>query len=251
MNGNMKGPAIGTGCIGMGFIILSLPLVIQEMTYLYFVYYFAFFFILGGLIIFVRLTALSYRVAESRGGSRILNEEVHFYALEFSKVTAVAVIAFHYPWWAFIVWVVLDCADGFLLSYQKRSLPLRHKIDKFTDFLCQIPLFYVAFQLWVDIPILTAAFTIFFILLVIKSALFVCTGNRDALLYLPGAFAILYFVVTTFYRFFPTQFAVIVGNSHNLIICIAVVLVICTFYEVIYNGVLARLRYQVDEGGRE
>ncbi|NVM28290.1 MAG: hypothetical protein HWN65_05570 [Candidatus Helarchaeota archaeon] len=251
MNGSMKGPAIGAGFLGIGFIILYSHLLIEEISYLYVTYTFAFFFILGGLTVFVRLTALTYRVAESRGGFRTLNEEVHFYALEFTKVTAVTFFAFYYPWEAFLMWVILDCMDGFTLSYGKRSLPLRHKIDKFTDFLCQIPLFIVALQLWADLPVLSIFFTAFFILLAIKTALFVITGNRDALLYLPGAFAILYLVVTTLYTFFPSQFSVIFGNVHNTIACIAVVLVICTAYEVIYNGVLIRLRYRVQKGGRE
>lgn len=236
----VKGTVIAGIFIITGFTVLLSHLFINQVEYLYLLVTYAFVFILTGLTIFVKLTANAYGVQSLEGGFEELKKETHFYILEFAKVVSVLALAFYYPFETFILFVILDCLDGFSIPYRTRSLLLRHRIDKLTDFLCQIPFFIVALQLW---PSLAVIFSIAFVFVVIKTVVFLTTGKRDALLFIPNFFFFLFFVTAVVFQFFPIYFGDLFGSVYNQIIVIAVILLVSTAYEVIYNGILGFLRY--------
>jgi hypothetical protein len=239
-----KQVAIAASFIGVGFISLLFYYLLPAVSSQYLFVAYAFIFILIGQTIFGRIVTRAYpakRTTFKEGF--ILGEDVHFFVIEFTKVIAVVVLTFSFPLEAFAIWVILDCLDGLVLPYKKRSLTLRHQIDKLTDLLCQIPFFFLSLYLW---PQLTVLFSIFFILTIINMAGYLTSGNRDVLVYVPNAFIFLYIIALGAYLLYPTWFTLLFGDTSTVIILTAVLLLAGTIYEVVYNGIFMRLRYRVD-----
>ncbi len=159
--------------------------------------------------------------------------------LEFAKVFAVCLLALKFPFEAFIIFFILDILDGWILAYRKRSLILRHRIDKFTDFLCQIAFYLIAIQLW---PSLLVILTVFFVLAFIKTLFFIKTGNRNWLIGLPGFFPIFFFFGLIIDRFYMSL-TLFLSDMTSMIVFSIIIVVVAVLYEAIYNGVLFRLRY--------
>jgi hypothetical protein len=240
-----KKPAlgIGAGLIGIGLGSLLMYEYVLELSYSYVIFLYAFMLVLGGLAIFTRVTTQLYQ-SESRCGEnefQILGQEVHFFVLEFTKVLSAVLLAFHYPLEALGLWVILDCLDGITLPHRVRSLTLRHKIDKFTDFLCQVAFYAAACRMWSDLFLYLTAF---FLLSVVKTVGYVSTGNRNVLIYIPNVFLFFNLFALALSYFLPSWFAFIFGNFYHIIIFTALMLIVSATYELIYNGIFLRFRYQ-------
>lgn len=179
---------------------------------------------------------------------RLLNDQTHFYILEVTKVVVTVWLTLYYPFETFILFVILDTLDGFSLTYRIRTLTLRHRIDKFTDFLCFIPFFFKALLLWPD---LTLLFLIFFFLNILKTFIYITSGKRDILLYIPNLFLFLYISLLGCHYFYPEVFPFLLANPSYMIIFLAGLLIVSVIYELIYNGVLYRYRYRPRRRRRE
>ena len=200
----------------------------------------------AGLVLLIeRAREMPCRTSHSNKGSefRILSANCYFFVLEFAKVVSVVFLVPLYPLEAFFLFVVLDCLDGLSLSHEKRSLMLRHRIDKCTDFLSQIPMYLVTLLLW---PELFLIFTIFLILSLIKTVWFVWTGQRRVLVYLPCFFLVFYLSRSIMHYFFRS-FDWIFTNFFCTVFFTLLIMIIAVFYELIYNGILYRLRYSEEE----
>ena len=239
-----KGYIIAVLFIAIGSITLSLNCFIHLDYFLAMVICFAFIFLLGGFTILNRHIVRIYAVQETKlhDDFELLKNETQFYILEFAKVVTVFLLGSVYPLEAFFVFLFMDCVDGWWLPYEKRSLTLRHRIDKFTDFLCQIMFFIVALQLWSSFAYL---WTILFILTVLKSVAFLKTGNRNHLIYIPNIFLVMYPITLMMERFFPFYFTLTFSSLYYTILYIAIMLTIAALYEAFYNGLLSSFRYRI------
>jgi hypothetical protein len=240
----LKGVAIATSFICVGLSSFFIYHFIEEVSYTYLLFAYMFLFVLGGVSVFAKLTARAYQVerTEFSRGYELLNQNHYFFMLEAAKVISVLFLTYFYPLEAFLLWVFLDCLDGFSLPYRKRSLTLRHQIDKFTDFLCIVPFYMYAIRVWPDLLIY---FTVLFVLNLVKTIGYVSTGNRDLLVYIPNIFVFAYASLVILLRFFPTYLSLIVGNLYNLMIFTAIMLIMSAIYEFTYNGAFIRLRYRI------
>jgi len=227
----------------LGICILTLHMLFEfPITYVYIQFSFALLFALGGITIFIRLSTRIYQHSPAPPVGvefKALSADIHFFVLEFAKVFSVCLLVFKFPFEAFILFFILDILDGFILAYRKRSLILRHRIDKFTDILCQIAFYLVAIQLW---PSLQVILTVFFLLAVVKTIFFLKTGNRNWLIGLPGFFTTFLFFGLIIDRFYMSLTAFL-SDMPAMIAFTIVIVVVSVFYEAIYNGVLYRIRY--------
>jgi len=257
--GIRKGYVMGVLLVIFGLYCLSLNLIFTfSFAYIYVQLAFTLLFIIGGLAILIRLSAKvhqhTYTPVHDKGQSlameirsefQILSADTHFFIIEFAKVAAVILLAMAYPLEGFIVFVVLDILDGWMLPHRKRSLILRHRIDKFTDFLCQIPFYIVAitlFSFWI------VAITIFFIITTVKTFIFVKTGNPRWLIYLPGFLLVFHMFALVISRFLSQWNWIFADLQASIYFCIAVV-IISVLYEAVYNGVLYKIRYKKEGYG--
>ncbi len=238
----IKWVAIGASLIGVGFISLFFYYLLPVVGGRYLLVAYAFLFIFTGQAIFARLIAHTYPVTQTplREGY-ILAEDVHYFVIVFAKVVVPLFLAFSYPLEAFLLWVLLDCLDGFVLPYAKRSLTLRHQIDKSTDLLSNIPFFFYIIQL---APDLTLYFTILFGLNILRTIGFLTAGRRDLLMYLPNAFTFAYLGTVVLSIYAPSVFFIIFGNVYYLLIFTAIIFILATLYDGLYNGVFRRFRYR-------
>ncbi|MHA1323397.1 MAG: hypothetical protein ACTSRL_11425 [Candidatus Helarchaeota archaeon] len=244
----MNGKEIGIALFFLltGAVTLSLNFLFSLNYIFYFSVIFAFILLLAGLSVISTSIARSYEVQETslQHDYQLLKQEIHFYLLEFTKVVTVALLSFEYPLPVFLLFVAIDCLDGWCLPYKKRTLTLRHKIDKFTDLICQTVFFLTALQVWVDVPILWGFWTLFYVLLIIKTASFLQTGNRNILLYIPNLFLTMYPATLILWTFSTPAFNFIFDTPLNVVIFIAIMLISSSLYEVLYNGVFSHFRYR-------
>ncbi|MHA1360161.1 MAG: hypothetical protein ACTSRC_18730 [Candidatus Helarchaeota archaeon] len=239
---DIKGVAIAIGFICIGCISLLIYGFIHEVSYTYLLLAYALIFLLGGVNIFAKLVTHAYPVEKTdfREGCVLLKQNLYFYLLEILKVLLPLFLTYFYPLEAFLLWVMLDVFDGFSLPYQKRAITLRHQIDKATDLLCMIPFFLFTISRW---PELVIYFTLFFLLILIKTIGYVSTGNRDVLIYIPSTFIFIYMAFLFLLYFSPSVLDAIIGDLFALNILVAIAFVGSALYEIIYNGVLIHLRY--------
>jgi len=241
--------SIAVGFLLFGFIFLFS--IESFMGYIEFIWVglslFALLFIFGGLTILIKAIVREYPVTKVPGRFQYLSEEGgYFFSLEFAKIIGVIILTPFTPLGAFALFAVLDCLDGWCLPYAKRVLLLRHKIDKLTDLLCQIPLLLILIQL---LPQLAYYFLFFFGLTCIKTLLFLVSGNRDILIYLPSVFLFLSLSISILFTYFPDQYLLVFETPYKIVIFTAVILTVSVLYEIIYNGILCRLRYSTHRGG--
>jgi len=244
MNG--KGIGLALLFILLGGALLSLNYFIVLDYSLYFILIISFILLLTGVTILNQDIIRSYRVQETgfREDYSLLKSETQFYLMELTKIASVFVLGFAYPFETFFIFVFLDCLDGWWLPFMKRSLTLRHRIDKFTDILCEVMFYLIMLRLW---PELSWLWSFLFVLAILKTAAFLKTGSRNILLYLPGVFMVVYPITLGMYLYAPDFFAQIFNSSYNLITYIAILFIITSLYEAIYNGALSHLRYRIKE----
>lgn len=239
-----KGYAIASVLTVFGLYFLTLHLVFNfAFEFVYAQLAFALLFTLAGMTIFIRITVRAYEHRNPppvKAEFKMINSDVHFFVLEFAKVTSAFLLGMEYPLEGLVLFLILDVLDGWVLPHRKRSLIIRHRIDKFTDFLCQIPFYLAAVKIWSQ---LIVVITIFFIISFMKTIFFVKSGNRNWLIILPGFFpAFCIFGLITI-RFF-SDWSWIFTNFYAATIFIVVIMLVTVLYEVAYNGVLCKLRYR-------
>ena len=244
MNG--KGIGLALLFILLGGVLLSLNYFITLDYSLYMIIIIAFILLLGGITILNQDVARSYRVQATglREDYHLLKGETHFYVIELAKVASVFFLGYTYPLETFFIFLFLDCLDGWWLPYKKRSLTLRHRIDKFTDLLCEVMFYLVLIRMW---PELIALWSFLFIMVVLKTMAFLKTGSRNALLYLPNIFMVMYPITLGMYFYTSEFFTLIFSSPYNLITYIAIILILSSIYEALYNGALSHLRYRIKE----
>jgi hypothetical protein len=244
MNG--KGIGLALLFILLGGALLSLNYFIVLDYSLYFILIISFILLLTGVTILNQDIIRSYRVQETgfREDYSLLKSETQFYLMELTKIASVFILGFAYPFETFFIFVFLDCLDGWWLPYKKRSLTLRHRIDKFTDLLCEVMFYLVLIRMW---PELIALWSFLFIMVVLKSVAFLKTGSRNALIYLPNIFMVMFPITLGMYFYTPEFFTPIFSSIYNLITYIAIMLILSSLYEAVYNGALSHLRYRIKE----
>jgi len=245
-----KGVAVATGFISTGFVSLFIYYFIQDVSYTYLLFTYALMFILGGVTIFAKLTVQSYRVEKTEFAEsyELLSENAYFYVLEVAKVVSVLLLTYFYPLETFGLWVIIDCLDGFSLPYKKRSLTLRHQIDKFTDFVCMISFYLYAIRAW---PALIGYFSFLFMLALVKTIGYISSGNRDVLVYIPNIFAFVILAFLVMQAFYPAFLSIFIGDAFYLLLFSVIILLACAAYEFTYNGVFIRFRYLKKRRGWE